>query len=302
MRILTAFPDLARKTLHIATDSSKSQIGCGFVGGQPPPTRLLACGQYAATPSLSIKKENGNDNGCPDVKILSPVSQIYKPFEGFVLDEQEKSLSPQIISVEGDFGGWNYMIFEKYTNSSQIDRFKHCTAPNPIFAIALDGKGFHGQHHRIWQTGLGNLYISTFFPVSNLHISDFPQRNTWFHQVPCQAVIKALSQIIQFSPSCMLGIKPPNDIVITILDQTYKLGGCLTEIAIQGNQITSLRMGIGLNIQFAPNIPSTEGLPAACCSSFHQNSSDDLFFPLLKSIAANLYEAVSSDSAVSSFF
>ena len=288
MRILTTFPDLACKTLHLSCDSCKSQISSSFVGGQPPPTRLLATGQYAATPSAGFYP-------APN----SP--QTDNPFEGFILDEQEDSLIPQIIYIKGNFGGWNNIIFEKYTNSSQLDRLKHCHASNPILALALDGKGFHGQHNRSWQTGPGNLYISTYSPFS-ITLSNSTQVYHRLHQIPCAAVIKALKQVIHFTPSCILNIKPPNDIVVTIQKQTYKLGGCLTDITLQGNQITSLRMGIGLNIHFAPDIPPTEGLPAACCSGFHQDPTDDLFFPLLKSIATNLYDAVSSDSEGSSVF
>ena len=153
--------------------------------------------------------------------------------------------------------------------------------------MALDGRGFHGQHGRPWMTGIGNLYLSIYLPAVDLgrirldrdapdlykvgdYLSDLEANDlfasadvyTRLQMMPCMAVYKALKKMGIFP-----ALRYPNDIIIYIDNQPHKIAGCLTEISVRGDTILSVRFGIGLNVGFAPDVYGT-GLHTTCVCRF----------------------------------
>ena len=216
-------------------------------------------------------------------------------FDTYPWHDQSSRQRPQIYRFSQNFSQWSCLIFETFAGSSQLERLKYCTGSTPILAIALDGSGFYGQHQRIWQTGLGNLYLSAYIPMNWLK-TKLPQsiiENTHclfevLQKIPCMAVLKALEQTLTYKPDYIPGIKHPNDIVVKTKGRNYKLAGCLTEITMQQDKIQSVRMGIGLNIDHAPLLTTDTEYEAICCKDICINDHSDLYTQILRLIALNL--------------
>lgn len=183
------------------------------------------------------------------------------------------------------------LVIEEFALSSQFDRLEHAAPDRPLFTLALDGLGFHGQFSRPWHTAPGNLFLCAKIPFATAFSEDgwagevspcapmappygatpstgasapvtppIPAFNRFsiFQAVPCLAVIRALRACSQnFTPS--LGIKFANDIILA-LPRPVKIGGCLTSISLAP---AAVRFGIGVNLVSAPPPDATNSLPPA---------------------------------------
>ena len=189
-------------------------------------------------------------------QVAASIDPNFSDFSAYRWDDQ--SGSPQVFVCQTSelHSAWKLGVIEEYANSSQFDRLKVWQG-KPVFAVACDGMGFHGQHGRIWQTGLGNLYLSMAIPIKT------DVANAAALQVlPAQSIIRVLQDT--WRSGIHAEIKAPNDIIV-IHDEARspcKLAGILTELRIQGTQITQVRYGIGMNIKFAPDIDDIQHLPA----------------------------------------
>ena len=226
-------------------------------------------------------------------------SEILKDeaFSGYVFNDKAFANPPKVYAAQGSFYGWPNLILEAYAQNSQLDRLKKCTGNEPILAIALDGDGFHGQHQRHWQTGKGNLYLSLYLPKivlpDRLLHKDLPNQLQFLQMQPCHAVFQTLSETLKLNDDVQLDIKPPNDIIAQIAGIPHKIAGCLTEIRLFNNKLLSVCMGIGLNIQFAPEIEAGTGLPATCCAHILSEVPPSLYATITSALAFHLYQGLS---------
>ncbi len=149
---------------------------------------------------------------------------------------------------------WEYGVVESFANSSQFDRLRTWSGAS-IFALAVDGTGFHGQKDHIWQTGSGNLYLSMAIPCS------LPVSVTEKLQIlPAQILVSLIQP--KLKPCFRCEIKQPNDVVITDGTNTYKIAGILTEMRVSSTLITQVRYGLGLNLVHAPEHLEDAEFPA----------------------------------------
>lgn len=243
------------------------------------------------------------------MKILSPTSEIPSVIFGTISDFDSRNGSffaasnynfeaiPKVASqgdrvFEGscEFGNfWQLAIFEAHAPSSQFDRLVHSQIPTsqgPLFAIALDGQGFHGQHQNTWETGVGNLYFSASLPFDDLALDlDCAKVATL---LACVATREAIAEQLKFdqrfdaisaealTPKC----KWINDIVCG----DEKIAGCLASIQIEGRRIRRLNLGIGINIAHKPTPDSGYNMPPCCFADFDgQNAHDPLRYAALLS-------------------
>ncbi|MBR4984218.1 MAG: hypothetical protein IKY83_00560 [Proteobacteria bacterium] len=154
---------------------------------------------------------------------------------------------------------WGRCLFERFADGSQFDRLRAWQG-DEIFAIALDGTGFHGQHGRVWQSGVGNLYLSIAMPV---HVDAACVKALM--ALPARAVIEAVSPLMTVMPE----VKVPNDVVVRGADGAMsKMAGCLTEVRMGRAAITQVRYGIGINIAHAPEIKENGHLQACALSGY----------------------------------
>ena len=214
----------------------------------------------------------------------------FSGFEGFELSDESAQGGPCVFETEGSLGAFEYVVVEGMSVNSQLDRLKRCRSDAPIMALALDGHHFRGQHGRRWISGIGNLYLSLYLPKVTLkklgldHLNDgihadyqigaclnetqteelfnMPQTQMRLQMMPCKAVFDSLRD---------LGLSPvlryPNDIVMMIENRPHKIAGCLTELTAGRDMIESVRFGIGLNVEHAPQITDS-GLSACCIHDF----------------------------------
>lgn len=220
----------------------------------------------------------------------------------FRLEDRKSNQPGKIFTFTQSYHHWHHLIFERYAGSSQLDRLRQFATHQPVLAIALDGEGFHGQHNRHWETGLGNLYLSARIPASWFedHHRLTIQNMTQFSQTdldkiytdlqmwPCISVLNAIQSVLILRDNTTLSIKLPNDIIVNQDGGIYKLAGCLTELDMQGSTLQSIRIGIGLNIHHTPEITSNYGMSAICCEQIHTGDASKLYSKLLGSIAEHL--------------
>lgn len=168
---------------------------------------------------------------------------------------------------------WEYGVIELFANTSQFDRLR-TWAGSSIFALAVDGTGFHGQKDHIWQTGVGNLYLSMAIPC-NLPVSVAEELQI----LPAQVLVSLIRPKLKLCFQC--DIKQPNDVVITDGTSTYKIAGVLTEMRVSSSFITQVRYGLGLNLAHAPEHLDNAALPAI---SLRDVTSDVSKMPLIRDL------------------
>lgn len=157
---------------------------------------------------------------------------------------------------------WSRLVIEGEAPSSQYDRLREqlpAAADNeegPEAWVALQGRGFHGQRHRPWQAEAGNLHLSVRVPMD---LAAGPDSLAWT-MLPAVAVMQAL-RALGPQPVAGLGIKWVND----ILYRGAKVGGVLSSVVQDGDRLRRGHLGIGLNIEVAPQLSSggNEG-PTSC--------------------------------------
>ena len=138
------------------------------------------------------------------------------------------------------------VIIESYALSSQYERLAPCRLPTPVFSLALNGEGFHGQGGRPWAAGKGNLHLCARLPLQTAEASPI------YRLIPSLAAVRSLGG--------GFGLKWPNDIVSG--DPRHKVGGSLTAVLPQDR---ALLLGIGVNLSRAPKISMRDGVCAAAC-------------------------------------
>ena len=235
---------------------------------------------FALTPS--IIRQSG---------IIADDAQIYPSdgdsgFDGYAFGDELVHGNACVFETFGTIGCFNHLIIEGLSPSSQLARLRDCRVSHPVAAIALDGRGFYGQHGRHWISGAGNVYLSVYLPHQTLCAAGLDRLETGTttqfaigqflreHETEETFSSRETGQRLQMMP-CMavyntlrdLGLHPvvryPNDIVLLRNNTPCKIAGCLTEIAIAQRTVTAARIGIGLNVAFAPRITDA-GLEACC--------------------------------------
>ncbi len=159
---------------------------------------------------------------------------------------------------------WQRLIIVGEAQTSQYDDLR--TRPlkpatdAPEAHVALSGRNFHGQRRRPWRAVPGNLHLSITTP---LDLPAGPEALTWT-MLPAVAVMEALRHLEENLPHD-LGIKWVND----ILCRGRKVGGVLSSVIQDGGRVRRGHLGIGVNIEVAPDLPgATQETPTDCLASW----------------------------------
>jgi BirA family biotin operon repressor/biotin-[acetyl-CoA-carboxylase] ligase len=132
----------------------------------------------------------------------------------------------------------------------------------PFLAISAkqqsQGRGTSG---RIWKGITGNVFLTVAFSMDRVPVS--------VTLLPLQVgilIATTLQQVLTkicHESTATIRLKWPNDVLVN----QKKVAGVLIESELV-NDTTYLLVGIGINIQQAPQIPSNEGRQAACLQEF----------------------------------
>jgi BirA family biotin operon repressor/biotin-[acetyl-CoA-carboxylase] ligase len=159
----------------------------------------------------------------------------------------------------GPPGFWSRAVVLAEAPSSQFDALREALAdglelPGPTACVALTGRGFHGQRDRPWASAPGNLHLCAVFPEPGLAAGDLPS-------LPMLPVVALVDAIRALTGTLRPGIKWVNDILL----DGRKVGGVLTSTQTQGDRVTAILLGIGLNVATAPPVPPTPFVPRVGC-------------------------------------
>ncbi|MBP7145913.1 MAG: biotin--[acetyl-CoA-carboxylase] ligase [Acidobacteria bacterium] len=179
----------------------------------------------------------------------------------FVADESDRALREALLG-EGDLeaglaaGEWaweRFAILERAARSQWDALVELCSGPGlarTVAAFAGTGAGFHGQHGRPWASPAGNIHLVAHFRPQT------PAANLGFTLVPALAALDTVDAWA--APAAAPGIKWINDIVA----DSRKLGGVIAWSRTSGATVRDAIVGIGLNVERAPEL-AEPGLPPA---------------------------------------
>jgi len=162
-------------------------------------------------------------------------------------------------SIDGNYC-WKYLFISEFASSSQYDQLIHLSRnqvplPDGILCLAGSGGGFHGLENRPWISLPGNIHLSAFLSPMRA-IANF---NVGFTTVSAVSVIDTIDSIGGLEN--MAGIKWVNDILM----HDAKVCGVIAHSQTQGDTVTGVVLGIGLNVLTAPDIETTPFVPRTGC-------------------------------------
>lgn len=125
-----------------------------------------------------------------------------------------------------------------------------------------------GQHGRVWQSPLGNLYYSLYIP-SEKYADDAVRKTGWALARPLDGRLSLcvgyqLAQLLagkgidttrHHPAASSLGVKWVNDIGWYIGADFCKLAGILLEPVTAHGNMLGVVMGVGINVAHAPDLP-----------------------------------------------
>lgn len=160
----------------------------------------------------------------------------------------------------GPGGFWSHAVIVEEAPSSQFDALRGALGaglqlPGPTACVALRGRGFHGQRGRPWLSAPGNLHLCGVFPSPRLDAREARS----LPMLPTLAVVDAVDALTD--GALRPGIKWVNDLLL----DGRKLAGVLAASQVQGDEMSAILVGIGLNVTTAPPVPPTPFVPAVSC-------------------------------------
>lgn len=185
---------------------------------------------------------------------------------------------------------WDVALLINDAPKSQFDLLTECAResvdlPKAFACLALGGSGFHGNRNRTWKALPGNLHFSSFCRMT----LDAANCGPALSMLPTVAVTDTLGSLIdQFFLGKRQGnlplpwIKWVNDVYLN----EAKISGSLVSSQVNGDQIVSFVLGIGLNVGAVPDIADESFFGGA--TSLAENglsvTLSDVFSELLKAL------------------
>lgn len=149
--------------------------------------------------------------------------------------------SSALDGLETEFVGQNLVYRQEIgSTSDEARRLARAGAPEGTLVVADYQSSGRGRLERRWEAPAGSSLLLSL--VFRPHLAA--------HQVQRLTMICGLAatDAIWAETGLQVGLKWPNDLVIG----GAKLGGILTEIELEGNEVTHAVVGIGLNVNLDP--------------------------------------------------
>jgi len=152
------------------------------------------------------------------------------------------------------FGLSGPLVVVRHATRSQLDVLDELSAADAgvtggTTCVALAGSRFRGQRGRTWSTSRGNLHASVHLAFD----VDAAASQAALAVLPAVAAAEAVEEVSE--GRVRPGLKWVNDL---LLDER-KVGGVLTSTQVQSGRIRDARVGIGVNLTYAPRIVATRG-------------------------------------------
>lgn len=155
-------------------------------------------------------------------------------------------------------GFWHLALVVDEAPASQFDAVvelfrRGWSHAHPLACIALHGRNFHGLRGRNWAVLPGNLHLTAAWQPE-----DFPAR-----LAPALAMLPAVAVVEGVRAASRGAVDPGIKWVNDILVRGRKIAGVITSTQVLGDRITSVTMGVGLNVAHTPQVSPTPFVPAA---------------------------------------
>jgi BirA family transcriptional regulator, biotin operon repressor / biotin---[acetyl-CoA-carboxylase] ligase len=153
--------------------------------------------------------------------------------------------------------GWHHILAVEHADGSQYDRLIELVRSRPvadrIACLARAGSGFHGFRGRAWNASAGNIHLT-------VHLT--PQRSvahfaTVFTALAAVCVADAIDTIPGLAGHAT--IKWVNDVLV----DGAKVAGVLAYTQTRSDVVTSVILGIGVNVETTPDVQRSGFVPAA---------------------------------------
>ncbi len=155
--------------------------------------------------------------------------------------------------------GWGALVVVDGAAGSQYDALLAATRrerpPQPVAAVALTGRGFHGNRGRPWQAVRGNLHLSCALPLAG-GVAAADARG-----LPALAAVAVCDALAACAPALRPRIKWINDVLLG----AAKVAGVLAAVHSQGTRLTAAVLGIGINVAVSPPVSPTVFVPRVTC-------------------------------------
>lgn len=152
--------------------------------------------------------------------------------------------------------GWQCLVITEAARRSQYDilidlRKRGCKLPNGTLCVAGSGDNFHGHRGRAWVGLPGNIHLCVY-------LSPQQKIECFNNGLTILAAVSALDAI-----DSVKGLKnvPMIKWVNDILIDGAKVCGVLAHTQTQGEVVTDVVLGIGLNVESSPTIEPTPFVP-----------------------------------------
>jgi BirA family transcriptional regulator, biotin operon repressor / biotin---[acetyl-CoA-carboxylase] ligase len=153
---------------------------------------------------------------------------------------------------------WHHVLVSGFASGSQYERLirlirARVEIPDGVACIARTGTGLQGFHGRSWSARPGNLHLTVHL-APGCPIRRF---ESVFLALAAVSVVDAIDAVPELRGKAR--IKWVNDVLI----EGAKVAGVLAFTQTRGATVTSVVLGIGLNVETTPSVAPTAFVPAA---------------------------------------
>ena len=158
--------------------------------------------------------------------------------KGYRLDRTADNLSPWMFATRRSL-----VHFFEETTSTMDEAAVLARKGSPEFTVAVAQRQTHGRGRmeRTWLSAHGGLYFSVVLrPWVSVELSGLVN----------MAAAVDMALVLQSSYGISARVKWPNDILV----DGNKICGILSQMEVEGNQVSYINLGIGLNVNNHPEI------------------------------------------------
>ena len=195
------------------------------------------------------------------------------------------------IGEEESIQNWSALLVVRNTSVSHIELIadlihNNIELPDRLLILAREGTGFTGYNNRSWIAADGNLHLTALLKPG-IKIEHF---TTGFTILSALSVLETIDMIADLKEK--FHIRWVNDIV----KDNNKVAGVLTRTQLQGDIVSSVQLGIGLNVTVRPEVKSDPFVPGVIClTDYHEVSLSQVFKTLLIKLFSNYNHLLNGD-------
>lgn len=172
--------------------------------------------------------------------------------------------APRVAPLE--LPGWRAVLVRDHAVGSQFDLLVDLVrggvrVPDGVACLARTGSGMHGFRGRPWSAVAGNIHLVVHL-TPNRPVERFESAFTALAAVSAaEAADAVLGGHGEAGGRGRAGIKWVNDVIVA----GRKVGGVLAYTQTRDAVVTSVVLGIGLNVEATPDVERSPFVPAAGC-------------------------------------